>query len=496
MPFVAPQSYWDLYDISDLEFPEMDDQPINALSYSYSDWGELRNGYGNTPIPSSGPVSATVEQNLIHGYYACVSYVDTQIGRLLDALETQGLTDNTIVVVWGDHGFHLGDHGQWCKHSNFELDARVPLIVKVPWMQGAQKISSLVELLDVYPTLMELCGIEAPEELQGESFVSLMNNPNLPGPEEAVSQYNRGNVMGYSIRSDRYRYTEWRTTAANGGAIVGREIYDHFIDPNENTNIASVVTGNSEDIVNLIVNGEFDNGNSNWNTPTQGTTLTVLNSDSQLGSDPLARLSNLNGANVYQDKLVQTIGYEAGKNYTLEFKARSSSNNRQIRVIWLPPGAGQYNNNVIVQNPTLSTSSQTFTFTGIIPSSTVANAQLQFQVGTFNGSSADVYIDSVKIYEAGGSTTTEQHPAIADLSVKLQPYIGGAYKVGAGGADSLTSVLQSAGLSGANALYDADPDGDGLINLVEYALNLNPTQSDRNLLDSLNGLADFQYLQS
>ena len=487
LPFVAPQSYWDLYNISDLEFPEMDDQPINALSYSYSDWGELRNGYGNTPIPSSGPVSATVEQNLIHGYYACVSYVDTQIGRLLDALEAQGLADNTIVVVWGDHGFHLGDHGQWCKHSNFELDARVPLIVKVPWMQGAQKINSLVELLDVYPTLMELCGIEAPEELQGESFVSLMNNPNLPGPEEAVSQYNRGNVMGYSIRSDRYRYTEWRTTAANGGAIVGREIYDHFIDPNENTNIASVVTGNSEDIVNLIVNGEFDNGNSNWNTPTQGTTLTVLNSDSQLGSDPLARLSNLNGANVYQDKLVQTIGYEAGKNYTLEFKARSSSNNRQIRVIWLPSGAGQYNNNVIVQNPTLSTSSQTFTFTGIIPSSTVANAQLQFQVGTFNGSSADVYIDSVKIYEPGGSTTTEQHPAIADLSVKLQPYIGGAYKVGAGGADSLTSVLQSAGLSGANALYDADPDGDGLINLVEYALNLNPTQSDRNLLDSLNG---------
>ena len=313
-----------------------------------------------------------------------------------------------------------------------------------------------------------------------------MNNPNLPGPEEAVSQYNRGNVMGYSIRSDRYRYTEWRTTAANGGAIVGREIYDHFIDPNENTNIASVVTGNSEDIVNLIVNGEFDNGNSNWNTPTQGTTLTVLNSDSQLGSDPLARLSNLNGANVYQDKLIQTIGYEVGKSYTLEFTARSSSNNRRIRVIWLPPGQGQYNNNVIVQNPTLSTSSQTFTYEGIVPGSTVANAQLQFQVGTFNGSSADVYIDSVRIYETGGSSTTEQHPAIAGLSANLQAYIGGAYKLGAGGADSLTSVLQNAGLSGSDALYDADPDGDGLINLVEYALNLNPLQSDRQLLDSIN----------
>ena len=231
--------------------------------------------------------------------------------------------------------------------------------------------------------------------------------------------------MGYSIRSDRYRYTEWRTTAANGGAVVGREIYDHFIDPNENTNIATVVTGNSGNIENLVVNGEFDNGDSNWDTPTSGTTLTILNSDNQLGADPLARLSNLSGANVYQDKLIQTIGYEVGKSYTLEFTARSSSNNRRIRVIWLPPGQGQYNNNVIVQNPTLSTSSQTFTYEGIVPGSTVANAQLQFQIGTFNGSSADVYIDSVRIYETGGSSTTEQHPAIAGLSANLQAYIGG-----------------------------------------------------------------------
>ena len=210
----------------------------------------------------------------------------------------------------------------------------------------------------------------------------------------------------------------------------------------------------------MVVNGEFDNGDSNWNTPTSGTTLTILNSDNQLGADPLAHLSNLSGANVYQDKLIQTIGYEVGKSYTLEFTARSSSNNRKIRVIWLPPGQGQYNNNVIVQNPTLSTSSQTFTYEGIVPGSTVADAQLQFQIGTFNGSSADVYIDSVRIYETGGSSTTEQHPAIAGLSANLQEYIGGEYKLGAGGADSLTSVLQNAGLSGSDSLYDADPDGD------------------------------------
>ena len=479
LPFVAPQSYWDLYQVDDLEFPEMDNKPVSALSYSYADWGELRNGYGVTPIPSSGPVSASVEQNLIHGYYACVSYVDTQIGRLLDALDAQGLTDNTVIVLWGDHGFHLGDHGQWCKHSNFELDARVPLIVKVPWMEGAQRINSLVELLDVYPTLMELCGIEAPEEIQGQSFVSLMQNPELLGPAEAVSQYNRGNVMGYSIRDDRYRYTEWRNTAANGGAVVGREIYDHILDPNENTNIASVVTGGSGNIVNLINNGEFDNGTTGW-TKQGSSTLSISSSDSQLGADPLAVISNISSANVYNDKLIQNIGYEAGKSYTVEIVARASSNGHGIRVIWLPSGANQYNNNIMVENPSLSTGAQTLTYSGITAGTTVAGAQLQIQVG---GSTSDVYIDSVRIYETGGSSNSEAHPAIAGLSAQLAPYIGGNYKIGAGSGDSLATVLASAGLTGNNALYNADPDGDGIDNLTEYALNMSLTQSDRNSLD-------------
>lgn len=482
LPFVAPQSYWDKYDVSDLEFPEMDNEPVNALSYSYSGWAELRNGYAMTPIPSSGPVSASVEQNLIHGYYACVSYVDTQIGRLLDALDAEGLAENTIIVLWGDHGFHLGDHGQWCKHSNFELDARVPLIVKVPWMEGAQRIDSLVELLDVYPTLMELCGIEAPEEIQGQSLVSLMQSPDSLGPNEAVSQYPRGNVMGYSIRTDRYRYTEWRNTAASGGAVVGREIYDHILDPNENTNIATVVTGGSGEIVNLITNGEFDNGDTGW-TEVGSSTLSIISSDSQLGSDPLAQITNITGANVYNNKLVQTIAYEAGKTYTIELTARASSNGHGIRVIWLPPGSNQYNNNIMVENPTLTTSAQTLTYSGIVAGTTVSDAQLQIQVG---GATSDVYIDSVRIYETGGSSTTEQHPAIASLSAQLTPYIGGAYKIGAGSGDSLATVLANAGLTGNDALFNADPDGDGIDNLTEYALNMSLTQADRSLLDAVS----------
>ena len=152
LPFVAPSSYWDLYSIADLEQPYTDSPAVNASSYAFTTWGELRSYSG---IPASGPVSAVQEQNLIHGYYACVSFVDAQVGRLMEALQEQGLSENTIVVVWGDHGYHLGDHGEWCKHTNFERATRIPLIVKVQWMPGASRVDALVEALDIYPTLLE-----------------------------------------------------------------------------------------------------------------------------------------------------------------------------------------------------------------------------------------------------------------------------------------------------------------------------------------------------
>jgi arylsulfatase A-like enzyme len=236
LPFVAPTAYWDLYTTNDLVLPHTDVPAVDAPSYAYTTWGELRNYSG---MPASGPVSAEQERNLIHGYYACVSFVDAQLGRLMDALEAEGLAENTIVVVWGDHGWHLGDHGQWCKHTNFERATRVPLIIKVPWMPGASQVEALVESLDIYPTLLELCGVAEPYPLQGESLVPLLQDPDAVGPPEAVSQFPRNSesIMGYGMRTDRYRYVEWRSAGSDTPAAI--ELYDHFYDPLEDTNIAS-----------------------------------------------------------------------------------------------------------------------------------------------------------------------------------------------------------------------------------------------------------------
>ena len=472
LPFVAPDEYWDLYDVRDLVSPEMDNEPINGLNYSYEGWNELRT-YGG--MPASGPVTAIQEQNLIHGYYACVSFVDAQVGRLMEALESEGLASNTIVVVWGDHGYHLGNHGQWCKHSNFELDTRIPMIIKVPWMPGATKSDALVEALDIYPTLMELCGIEQPSHLQGESLVPLLQDPSLVGPAEAVSQYPRSgqNVMGYSLRTDRYRYTEW--IQKNTGNLLDREIYDHYLDPMEHTNVISttdsavldslstqlapyiggpyaasqssaesftafLASSGSQEGMDIIVNGEFTSGTGNW-SHTGSSTLSNPSTDASLGADPLVYISNISSANVWNDKLIQTVGYEMGETYTVEFTARADSSH-PIRLIWLPPGSGQYGNNVLVQNLTLETNPSTFSYS-VNPQSTVANAQLQFQIG---GTSGGVYIDSVRIIAESGSS-------------------GG-------------------GLTGEDALAYADPDGDGLDNITEYAFNLDPSTNDAHILNT------------
>ena len=244
LPFVAPDYYWDLYSISDLDIPDSTSEPLNGLSYSYDNWTELRpvGGGGYYGIPTSGPITDPQQRrDLIHGYYACVSYVDAQVGRLMEALKEQGLDKNTIVIVWGDHGYHLGENGQWCKHSNFELDTRIPLLIHVPWMPGATKVDALTEALDIYPTILELCGIDRPSFLEGESLVPLMNDPVQTGSTEAVSQYERasGPTMGYSLRTDRYRYTEWRRAGQTAPVSNGYELYDHFTDPHEDTNIYS-----------------------------------------------------------------------------------------------------------------------------------------------------------------------------------------------------------------------------------------------------------------
>jgi len=233
LPFVAPKKYFDLY--KDIEFTPADNPfpPKDVPEIALTNWGELRS---YTDIPKSGPLPEGKALELIRAYYAAASYTDAQIGRVIDELDSLGLRDRTVIVLWGDHGWQLGEHGLWCKHTNFEVAARAPLIFSAPGQKTAgSKTDALAEFVDIYPTLCELAGLPLPEGLEGTSLVPVINDPGCPWKKAAFSQYPRGSVMGYSMRTPRYRYTEW---AEPGKDPVGVELYDHENDPEENVNLA------------------------------------------------------------------------------------------------------------------------------------------------------------------------------------------------------------------------------------------------------------------
>lgn len=238
LPFVAPQRYFERYPLK--RVPPRDktalmDVPLLALH----DSEELRL---YRDIPPEGPIGAEKERELIRAYYACTSYVDAQIGRLLQGLEDARLRDDTVVVVWGDHGYHLGDHGLWSKRTNFEAAARCPLIIRAPGQRGkGRKTDALTEAVDIYPSLCEICNVPRPEGLEGASFVPLFEDPERLWKRAVFSQYPRnageiGSLMGYSMRTRRYRYTEW---LGQERVFRASELYDHENDPGETTNIAN-----------------------------------------------------------------------------------------------------------------------------------------------------------------------------------------------------------------------------------------------------------------
>ncbi len=239
LPFVAPRKYWDLYDHDAIELADNPFAPQDAPQHALSNWGELRVYEGMPSHPE--PVTDEQARWLIHGYYACTSYVDAQVGRLLDALEETGLREKTVIVLWGDHGWQLGDHGMWCKHTNFETSVHAPVIASVPGQTPAT-CDALVEFVDIYPSLCELCGLPLPDTLEGDSFAPLIEDPTREWKPAAFSQYPRtvrgvGRCMGYSMRTDRYRFTRW---AIPDKDFVEYELYDHEIDPKENVNIAGL----------------------------------------------------------------------------------------------------------------------------------------------------------------------------------------------------------------------------------------------------------------
>jgi iduronate 2-sulfatase len=231
LPFNAPKKYWDLYDPAALDLPPGQARPQGAPDIAYHTHREL-GGYRD--VPEDERVTAAQARTLRHGYHACVSYVDAQVGRVLEALQRLGLDRNTIVVVWGDHGFALGETDRWCKGTNFEIDTRVPLLIRTPGLaRPGAPTEALVEYVDVYPTLAELAGLRPPGPLDGRSLVPLLQDPAARGRDAVLSQFTRPwtatgfTAMGYSLRTATQRYTRWvewpsRRTRAE-------ELYDYAL---------------------------------------------------------------------------------------------------------------------------------------------------------------------------------------------------------------------------------------------------------------------------
>jgi iduronate 2-sulfatase len=231
LPFVAPSKYWDLYDPAEIVIPSTD-KPDDYPSYAFTNWGELRKYNG---IPAEGLLTEADSRNMIHGYYACVSFIDAQVGRLTSKLKELDLYENTIIILWGDHGWKLGEYGDWCKHTNYELDTRIPVIVKMPQNNGQKgwKSDAIIETVDIYPTLCDLAGLEMPDHLQGSSFKKVLESKSAEWDEVAFSQYPRSSrihgqpaeLMGYSMRTPQYRITRW--IDRDTGETMETEIYDH-----------------------------------------------------------------------------------------------------------------------------------------------------------------------------------------------------------------------------------------------------------------------------
>ena len=255
LPFCAPKRYWQYYDRDQIELPQHLSSPVDAPELATRSWQELE---GYRDIPADGKLSNSQIRTLHHGYYACVSYVDALVGQILSELQLQRLADNTIVVVWGDHGFHLGEQGLWTKANNYELATRVPLIVALPPQrststnQGTNSHPSgtcqqLVELVDVYPTLVDACGFKVPDGLEGTSMLPLIKDPTRQWKRAVFSQFPRniqahrhqshGDVMGYAVRTEQFRYVEWLDWRSKQAVAV--ELYDLSSDEIEMTNVAN-----------------------------------------------------------------------------------------------------------------------------------------------------------------------------------------------------------------------------------------------------------------
>jgi iduronate 2-sulfatase len=281
LPFIAPKKYWDMYDPTDMVLADNPFKPENAPSIGLHSSFELRTRGG---VPKYGPIDDDLSRHLLHAYLACASYVDAQVGKILDELDRLDLRKSTIIIFWGDHGWHLGEYGIWGKATNYEIGTRVPLIISPPGgLEEGIESDALVELVDMYPTLCEMAGIPVAPHLEGCSFAPLVDDPDKPWKKAAFSQfpcpalrewaamplsdgmretffgplirdveaqlakesprYSKelydNHVMGYTMRTDRYRLVLWLDYRAPREEPIAVELYDHENDPKENVNLAN-----------------------------------------------------------------------------------------------------------------------------------------------------------------------------------------------------------------------------------------------------------------
>lgn len=244
LPFCAPKKYWDFYQRDSFRVPELRKPPEGAPPYAPTTWGEVRN---YSDIPDTGPLDDEKARTLIHGYHAAVSFVDAQLGRVIDELDKLRLSTNTIIMLWGDHGWHLGDHGMWSKHTNYEEATHIPLLIVAPGVtKPATRSRALVETVDLYPTLCELAALPQPhnpQPLDGTSLVPVLKESTAKNKDAIFHVFPRnrrsdGAILGRAVRTERYRLVEWKKPGASPNT-ADFELYDYQSDPLETRNLAS-----------------------------------------------------------------------------------------------------------------------------------------------------------------------------------------------------------------------------------------------------------------
>jgi arylsulfatase A-like enzyme len=233
VPWVAPQKYWDLYREAELSLPDNPYAPHDAPAFAAQSGADF---YWYAGVPKDRKITPEFGRQCLHGYLAAISYIDAQVGRLLNALDESGLAENTTVIFWGDHGYYMGEHGWWGgKHNNYEGATRAPLIVSVPGQKGiGQATRARVDFVDIYPSLTEICSLPAPVGTEGRSFRASLEDPTSGGKTAAFSWYPKGGYMGVAMRTDRWRFVRW----TKSGQPPVYELYDHQNDPAENQNLA------------------------------------------------------------------------------------------------------------------------------------------------------------------------------------------------------------------------------------------------------------------